>query len=212
MCGDGWAKATDGVWTKGDQRANVELTTATGNARRELTNQILQSQWKDAGFETTINNLPSSTVNGEVLPKGLYQVVLVGFIPVSTDPGTHCRNFCSGNIPTEATGFQGTNLARISSSAIDAVWSRVNSELDVAKRHDLVRLGHLALADQLPGLPIAAQLDIIVYNTARMGGPVKAPQPLVLQHQRVVLQGRHLSLRHTIILGGSGWWYGGRSQ
>ena len=178
MRGAGWAKDSDGIWAKGDQRAKLELSTAAGNARRELTNQILQNQWKEAGFETTINNGPPATVNGEWLPKGLYHVALVGFVPTSTDPGTHCRNFCSRYIPTEANGFQGTNLARMSSPAIDAAWGLVNLELDAAKRHDLVIKGHQILADQLPGLPIAPQLDIIVYNTSKVGGPVKAPLPL----------------------------------
>ncbi len=40
MRGDGWARCEDGVRAKGGQRAVVEISTATGNTRRELTEQM----------------------------------------------------------------------------------------------------------------------------------------------------------------------------
>jgi peptide/nickel transport system substrate-binding protein len=177
MRGAGWAKGTDGVWAKGDQKAKVEISTATGNSRRELTEQILQSQWKEAGFEVTLNNAPSPTLNGDWLPKGTFQIALFGIAPATTDPGNGCTSFCSRNIPSEATGYQGGNVGRVSSPAIDAAWAPVNTELDDARRMQLVRQAQQALADEVPALPIAPVLDVVIYNTAKIGGPVKAPPP-----------------------------------
>jgi hypothetical protein len=52
-----------------------------------------------------------------------------------------------------------------------------------------VRQAQQALADEVPTLPISAVLDVVIYNTAKIGGPVKAPPPGGLcQSQRVVLQ------------------------
>jgi peptide/nickel transport system substrate-binding protein len=177
MRGAGWAKGTDGVWAKGDQKAKVEISTATGNSRRELTEQILQSQWKEAGFEVTLNNAPAPTLNGDWLPKGTFQIALFGIAPATTDPGTGCSSFCSKNIPSEATGYQGGNVGRMSSPAIDAAWAPVNTDLDDARRVQLVRQAQQTLADEVPVLPIAPVLDVVVYNTAKIGGPVKAPPP-----------------------------------
>lgn len=63
MTGDGWARGPDGMWAKGGSRAVVELNALAGNRRRELSEQILQSQWKEAGFETTVNNTTAATIS-----------------------------------------------------------------------------------------------------------------------------------------------------
>lgn len=177
MRGDGWARGADGVWARSGQRAVVEISTATGNTRRELTEQILQSQWKEAGFDVTIRNAPSTVLNGDWLPKGTFQIALYGLVPSTTDPGGSCANFCSKNIPAEGNGFQGGAVSRLSSPAIDAAWTAVNSELDENRRLQLVRQGQQALADQLPALPLAPVLDVVVYNTVKVGGPIKGPPP-----------------------------------
>jgi peptide/nickel transport system substrate-binding protein len=171
MSGDGWARGPDGVWAKGGARATVELNTQAGNRRRELTEQILQSQWKEAGFEATVNNTTAATITGEWLPKGIFQVALFGQT-LNPDPN-QCSNFCSMNIPSEANGFVGMNVSRISSPAIDDDWQAVATELDEAKRVDMVRNGQQAIADEVPVLPVSPVLDIVVFNSAKVGGLVK---------------------------------------
>jgi peptide/nickel transport system substrate-binding protein len=169
MTCDGWTKGSDGIWAKAGTRAVVELNTASGNRRRELTEQILQSQWKEAGFEATVNNPTSAVLLGEWVPKGVFQIALFGFAPGSADPN-HCRNFCTKFIPTEANGYQGGDVSHLSSPAVDDAWQAVTSELDQAKRVELARRGQQALADNLPGLPISPVVDIVVYNSAKIGG------------------------------------------
>jgi peptide/nickel transport system substrate-binding protein len=46
MKGDGWAKGSDGIWAKNGKKAEIENSTTAGNKRRELTQEILASQWK----------------------------------------------------------------------------------------------------------------------------------------------------------------------
>jgi peptide/nickel transport system substrate-binding protein len=172
MTGDGWSRGPDGVWAKGGTRAVIELNTHTGNRRRELTQQILQSQWKEAGFETTVNNAPFATVSSEWLPKGTFQAAIIGVAPPTTDPN-RCQTFCSKNIPTEANRFQGSNVSRISSKAIDDAWEAVARELDDTKRVELHRRAQEVLADEVPALPLSGGLDVIVSNDAKVGGPVQ---------------------------------------
>jgi ABC-type transport system substrate-binding protein len=121
-----------------------------------------------------LNNAPFPTLSGDWLPKGTFEIALFGNAPGTTDPGIGCRSFCSNNIPTEANGYQGGNVARVSSSAIDAAWTPVNTELDDARRLQLVRQAQQTLADEVPTLPIAPVLDVVIYNTVKIGGPVKA--------------------------------------
>lgn len=54
-------------------------------------------------------------------------------MPASSDPSA-CRVFCSQFIPTEANGFQGADVSRLSSKAVDDAWQKVATELDEAKR------------------------------------------------------------------------------
>ena len=171
MTSDGWSRGADGVWTKAGTRAVIELSTTAGNQRRELTEQILQSQWKQAGFDTTLNNSPASTLFGDRYPKGNFQVANSGRAPSSTDPDL-CMTFCSRFIPTQANGFLGQNTTRISSSTLDDTWMAVAGELDPSKRLVLVNAGQRALADEVPVLPLHGSVDVIAYNAAKVGGPV----------------------------------------
>lgn len=173
MTGDGWARDADGVWTKGGSRARVELNTHAGNRRRELTQQIIQSQWQQAGFEVTVNNTTVPTLGGDWLPKGTFHAAIFGISPSTTDPN-RCQTFCSRSIPTEANGYQGSNVSRISSKALDDAWQAVATELDDAKRVELVHQAEQIVAEEVPVLPLSPVLDIIVYNTEKVGGPVTA--------------------------------------
>ncbi len=171
MTGDGWAKGGDGVWTKGGTRARIELNTMVGNRRRELTQEILQSQWREAGFEVTVNNTASQTLLGDWHPKGTFQASITGLAPSTTDVNA-CGNFCTRFIPTEANRFQGGNFSRISSPALDDAWEAVARELDDGKRADLVRRANEVLAEEVPVIPLAPVLDIVAYNNVKVGGPV----------------------------------------
>jgi peptide/nickel transport system substrate-binding protein len=173
MTGDGWAKDGDGIWAKGGSRAVIELNAANGNRRRELTEQILQSQWKEAGFGTVVNNPAQQVFSGEWIPKGMFTAGLFGMVPTSVDPNM-CRQFCSQSIPTEANGFQGADVSHLSSRTVDELGQRVASELDDGRRLELVRQAHRALADEVPFLPISGGVNITVFNAAKVAGPVKA--------------------------------------
>lgn len=49
-------------------------------------------------------------------------------------------------------------------------------EVDDTKRIELVRRAQDVTAEQVPGIPVSPQLDIVVYNPTKVGGPVQ-PDP-----------------------------------
>ena len=175
MTGDGWTRGPDGVWARGGARAAIEFSTTAGNRRRELTQEILTSQWRQAGFDVTINNPAPTTLLGDWHPKGTFHVSLSGFVPVTPEPNA-CATFCARNIPTEGNRFQGGNIRRIATPALDAAWEAVEREVDEGKRVELVRRAQDVTAEEVPGIPVSPVLDIVVYNTAKVGGPVE-PDP-----------------------------------
>lgn len=169
MQGDGWAKGADGIWAKARKRAAVEISTTAGNKTRELVEQLMQSELKEAGFDLKINNTKSGTLFGEWGPKGVFVTAMYAQVP-TPDPGL-CLVFCSENIPSAANKGSGQNWTRLRSPAIDAAWRPVDTELDVSKRTDLVHKGHQALSEDVPAIPIFPKLTILVWNT-KMSGPI----------------------------------------
>jgi peptide/nickel transport system substrate-binding protein len=164
----GWAKGSDGIWAKGGQKAELELNSTAGNARRQRTGEILQSQWKEAGFDLELNYTQAGTIFGEWLPQGNFMIGLYAQSPASTDPSL-CSLFCSENIPT-AQSPNGQNFTRLNSKALDDAWHAVQTTLDEGKRKELVDEGQQAIADEVPAIPLDPLENILVYNTAKIHG------------------------------------------
>ena len=168
MTGDGWAKGSDGIWAKGGKQAALELKTTTGNKRRLLTAQILQSEWQAAGFKLTVTPEKAGVLFGQDGPAGNFQVALFAQTPTDNDPG-QCVNFCTKNIPGPSNANSGTNWYRVSDPAVDKAFTEVDSTLDQSVRAKDVTDGMAKLADLGAGLPLDPFPDILVINSDKLG-------------------------------------------
>jgi len=171
MSGAGWAKGADGVWAKGGQKAEITIKSTTGNKRRELTEQILLSQLKEAGFSLVIANEKAAVLFGDTLKKGNFQLSLYAQVPASADPGL-CTLFCISSTPTEQNKFSGNNYTRTNDAKVDTSFAELDKETNTDKRVTLHKDGQQALADIMTSLPLDPFPDVIIYNTAKIGGPV----------------------------------------
>jgi peptide/nickel transport system substrate-binding protein len=169
MTGDGWAKQ-GGVWTKNGKPAAIVVTTTTGNEARSLTEQVWQSQLKQAGFAVTIKNQSPDVLFGQSLPKGTYSVALAS-LTGTPDPGW-CSVFCSQNIPTKKNGMAGLNFMRVSSPTIDSTWTGVDTSLDVAARVTAAKQGQTALAQDVASIPLYQSPSIFAYDKTHLGGNI----------------------------------------
>jgi peptide/nickel transport system substrate-binding protein len=170
MTSAGWAKATDGIWAKGGQKASFAIRSTAGNKRRELTEQVLQQQLRAAGFEMTIANAASGDLIGDILPKGDFQVGLYANVLTSFYP-SNCNLFCSKNIPTAANGFSGNNWTRTNDADLDRLYGQVETELDDDTVARLNRQGDERLAEIAGILPLDP-LPNILLTSDRVVGPV----------------------------------------
>jgi peptide/nickel transport system substrate-binding protein len=168
MTGDGWAKGGDGIWAKGGTKATMELKTTTGNKRRQLTAQILQTEWQQAGFGLTVTPIKAGVLFGQDLPQGNFQIGLYAQTPSDNDPG-FCNLWCSKNIPSAANGNSGQNWTRLVDPSLDNTWGPGDTNLDPTTRLTQVHDGSTALANLVPGLPIDPFPDILVVNTDKLG-------------------------------------------
>jgi peptide/nickel transport system substrate-binding protein len=170
MKADGWTKNNSGIWAKNGQTASLEISTTAGNQGREQVEQLIQSQWKEAGFDLSIKNTQSGVLFGTWGPQGVFTIGM--YAQVGTpDPGL-CIIFCSNNIPTDANGFVGQNWTRLVSGAIDKPWKAADRELDVSKRAELVKQAEAALADDVPAIPLYQKPTVFVWDKNTINGPL----------------------------------------
>lgn len=170
MEGDGWAKGADGVWAKGGKKAQITFKTTAGNKRRELTQQIIQEQAKDAGFSITIDNQEAGDLFGDQLPKGDYQLALYAQVLTSLDPSL-CNLFCSKNVPTADNEFSGQNWQRVNIPEVDPLLETVDSNLDDAERATAQKAADAILAENVVSIPLDPLPNILLWSK-RIAGPV----------------------------------------
>ncbi|MGH9280782.1 MAG: ABC transporter substrate-binding protein [Acidimicrobiales bacterium] len=174
----GWRKGGDGIWERGGQKAAFEMKSTTGNKRRELTEQIVQQNLKEAGFSVTINNQRSGDLFGDQLPKGDFQMALFATVLTTFYPA-NCNLFCSKNVPTAANGFSGQNRTRTSVAELDTHYGRVEAELDEQAAQAANKKGDEALAASVPILPLVLLPNILLTSTKIVGqvesNPIQGP-------------------------------------
>ena len=110
MTGAGYAKGSDGIWAKGGQKVSFTIQSTAGNKRRELTEQILQQQLKDAGFEMTIQNQKAERpVRPASCRRATSSSSLYAQTATTLNPGLSSTQL-STNIPTAANNNTGSEL------------------------------------------------------------------------------------------------------
>ena len=181
MTAAGYAKGADGIWAKGDQKASFVFRTTAGNARRELTAQVLQQQLKDAGFDMTIETAKAGDLFGQMLPAGDFQMALYAQVATTLDPGL-CVIMCSENIPSDANGNAGQNFTRTNVPAADPLLKQVDVETDDAARQAASKSADKALADSATSLPLDPLPNIALLSDKIVGPTDDHPVLSVFVH------------------------------
>jgi len=171
MTGDGWEKNGAGFWEKDGQQADIEFITTAGNARRELTQQVVQEQAGEAGFNITINNQEAGTFFGETLPNGDYQMGLFAQVATTLDPLAP-NLFHSENIPSEANQFSGLNWYRVNIPEVDPLLDTLQNSLDDDERREAGVAADAILAENVVSIPLDPLPNIMLWSDD-IQGPVE---------------------------------------
>ena len=150
----GWTPGADGICRNAaGQRLSLQFSTPTGVRARELQQQVMQSQWRSIGVETTIKNEPARTLFGETLKHRTFTgVVMFGWS--SSVESSPRQTLSSGQIPTAANGWGGGDYTDFRNTRMDADIDALERELDFDKRKPLWADIQRIYADQLPVLPL----------------------------------------------------------
>jgi peptide/nickel transport system substrate-binding protein len=149
----GWTPGSDGICrnAKGD-RLSLEIGTTAGNRIRELTEQVLQSQWKASCIEVSVKNEPPRTFFGETVKHRAFTMAM--FAWSSNVNASPFNTLDSSQIPTAANNWSGSNASGFSDPKMDADIMAAISELDPAKQKALWADMQQIYYDQLPVLPL----------------------------------------------------------
>jgi peptide/nickel transport system substrate-binding protein len=152
--GAGWTQGPDGVRrnAKGE-RLSLEFVTTAGNRVRELTQQVMQSQWRAVGVEVTIHNVPSREFFGQTLKHREY-TGLAEFASTLEPLLVPWSRLSSPYIPSAANNWAGQNYSGVNDARLDALIDAAQYELDAAKQQAIWTEIQTIYATQLYGLPL----------------------------------------------------------
>jgi peptide/nickel transport system substrate-binding protein len=152
--GAGWSPGPDGIRrnAKGE-RLSLEFVTTSGNRVRELTQQVMQSQWRAIGVEATIHNVPSREFFGETLKHREY-TGLAEFASTLEPLLVPWSRLSSPYIPSAANNWAGQNYSGVTDARLDALIAAAQYELDATKQQAIWTEIQQIYATQLYGLPL----------------------------------------------------------
>ncbi|MBU6499691.1 MAG: peptide ABC transporter substrate-binding protein [Rhodospirillales bacterium] len=161
----GWKPGADGICRNAaGQELSLEIATTSGNTLRELTEQVLQSEWKAVCVKVDIKNQPPRTLFGETAKKrqftGMFMYAWSSGVTESPR-----RTLASTDIPTAANNWTGANYIAFANPKMDADITAAESELDPAKQKALWADMQKIYADELPVLPLFFRADPHVIPT-----------------------------------------------
>ncbi len=155
----GWTPGADGICrdAKGD-RLSLEFSTTSGNRIRELSQAVMQNEWKSICVDVTIKNEPSRTFFGETMRKRQYSGLAeyANSTRIGLPPTVF---YASDAIPTQANNFNGQNWTGFGDPKMDAAMHQAETELDPAKQKALWLEMQRIYTKQLPELPLYFRED-----------------------------------------------------
>jgi peptide/nickel transport system substrate-binding protein len=154
----GWTPGADGIRRNAaGERLSFEFSTTSGNRVRELTQQVMQSQWKAIGIEASIKNQPSRTFFGQLLKHrdftGMVEFAWTGEIDLPP------IRLTTPYIPAEANNWGGQNYGGVSDPALDAAVDAAQYELNPAKQKALWAEMQRIYTTKLLALPLYFRED-----------------------------------------------------
>ena len=152
--GAGWKVGKGGIRrnAKGE-RLRLEIMTTAGNKTRELVEQVLQSQWRQAGIEMRIRNEPARVFFGDTVRHRKF-TGLAMYAWLSAPENVPRSTLHSTMIPAADNGWSGQNYPGYRSEEMDKVLDDVEVVCEEQANRKLWNRLQSLYAEDLPVLPL----------------------------------------------------------
>lgn len=171
----GWVDGDgDGIREKGGTKLSLEISTPAGSQLRELSQALLQEQFKAVGIDLVINNVPAATLFGNwaengKLKRGDFDIVMDTW-GADLDPDDFLSTlFTSDQIPTEANGGEGWNFFRLQDPALDQAIADGRASLDQNVRKAAYKTAAERIADNIVYIPLYKRSKIDAFRNTVTG-------------------------------------------
>jgi peptide/nickel transport system substrate-binding protein len=168
---NGWAKGSDGIWAKGDQKATIKWTVNTGNTRRENTQALVIPDMKAKGFELVPDNTDAATYFQQKLPTLDTQLAM--YINVAAPDPTVTTIMACDFIPTPENPSGQNNSGYCNEDATKLMHDS-DAELDESVRVDEIHQIGKIMADDFVMVPLFQFPTMSAWRTDRLDGPIDA--------------------------------------
>ena len=150
----GWASLEDGVrHNAAGEPLVLEIMTTAGSRSRELVEQVLQSQWKQAGIDVRIRNEPARVFFGQTVSQRRFSAMAM-YAWISSPENVPRTTLRSDQVPSAENNWSGQNYTGYSNPEMDRLLDAIEVELDRDKRAALWAELQKLYAEDLPVLPL----------------------------------------------------------
>ncbi len=157
----GWHQDGTGVRRNAKGEAlSLELATTAGNRTRELVEEVLQSQWREAGIDVRLRNQPARVFFAQSLTRRHFEMGMFAWI--SAPESVPRSTLYSNEIPNAANGWSGENFTGFHNAEADHLIDAIEVELDRDRRAQLWHRLEALYAAELPALPLYFRADAFV--------------------------------------------------
>jgi peptide/nickel transport system substrate-binding protein len=157
----GWTPGPDGIRRNAaGERLSFVLMSTAGNRNRELVQQVLQSQWREAGIEIRIENQPARVFFGETLSRRRFADMAM-FAWISSPANVPRTTLHSTAIPDTGNGWSGQNHGGYRNPEMDRVLDALEVTCGEEARPLWAELQRL-YAEDLPALPLLYRADAYI--------------------------------------------------
>ena len=150
----GFTAGADGILRDAaGKRVEMTIMTTAGHALREQIQQIMKDQLRAVGIDLRLDNRPASVFFGVITRRRQFPHMAMynwNFSPITLGPPL----WHSGQIPTSANAFEGSNFAGWRHADNDRLLDQIAEELDAAKRAQLLRRQQEIWSEELPAIPM----------------------------------------------------------
>jgi peptide/nickel transport system substrate-binding protein len=159
----GFTPGPDGILRDSrGQRVEMSIMTTAGNAVREQIEQIIKEQLRAVGIDLRIDNRPASVLFGQTTQRRQFpHMVMYAWL---MSPLTLGQTFWhSSQVPSATNAWEGQNYPGWKHAESDKLLEQINTEIDTAKRVQMLKRQQEIWADEIPAIPLYFRLQM---NTA----------------------------------------------
>ncbi|MET3891337.1 peptide/nickel transport system substrate-binding protein [Bosea sp. OAE506] len=163
----GWKRSGSGTRMKDGVPLTFAVSTTTGAALREQTQQLMMQDWAQIGVKMTINNMPAAVIWGDFYTRSKFDSLVVGTAfrtVIDPDPA---HRFGSDAIP--AKSGNGANQMQWQNAEADALMKEGQTTFDQAKRKAIYFKLQELVREELPILPIYQYAPVEGYKEGLIG-------------------------------------------